>query len=153
MSELGYGGEVQPIEELLDLPGRMGVTSRDLPPVQQLAVLVEADPGRLQEVALDRRRDESVQVVEVRGGRADPVPEDREKGGVLQDGVARLHPPECRYVFEETDLQANGRDPRVDQVPVGLRELPGHQEVPTDEDAHHQQEACDGETELVAEAQ
>jgi hypothetical protein len=56
-------------------------------------------------------------------------------------------------VFKETDLQANGRDPRVDQVPVRLRELPGDQQVPPYQDAHHEQEACDGETELGAEAQ
>ncbi len=151
--ELGPGGQVEPIEEVLELHRRMRVAGRERALLHELAVLVEAGPRLLQElrstgvVRSPSSRSRSL------GGRADPVPEDREEGGVLEDGVAPLHPPERADVLEETDLEAHGRDSRVDQAPVSVGQLPGHDEVPAHEGSHHEEEAGDGETELMAEAQ
>jgi hypothetical protein len=51
-------------------------------------------------------------------------------------------------MIEETDLQANGGDARIDEAqPAGDEKVPSH------ERADHQEESSDRETELVAETQ
>ncbi len=49
--ELGPGGLVEAIEDVLELHRRMNVPGRELAPLQELTILVEAGPGLPQEVA------------------------------------------------------------------------------------------------------
>ena len=92
-------------------------------------------------------------MIEVGDGHAHPVPEESEEGRVPEDVVPPLHPPEGADVFQEADLDTHRRDPRVHQVAVRLGQLPGDDEVPTDEGAHHEEQASDSQAELVAKAQ
>ena len=109
-------------------------------PLEELAILIEARSRLAQEVLLGWRREEPLEAVEVADGRADPVAEDREEGGVLEDGVAPLHPAEGAHVLEEADLEAHRRDPRVHQAPVSLGQLPGDDQVPGHEGPHHEEQ-------------
>jgi hypothetical protein len=56
-------------------------------------------------------------------------------------------------MIEETDLQANGGDARIDEAPVSFGQPAGDEKVPSHERADHQEESSDRETELVAETQ
>ena len=131
----------------------MDVRRGELAPLQELTILVEARSRLPQELLLGWRHEEPLQPVEVAAGRTDPVPEDREEGGILEDGVAPLHPPQGADVLEEADLEAHRRDSCVHQAPVSVGQLPRHDQVPAHEGSHHDEQARDGKTELMAEAQ
>ena len=79
--------------------------------VEELPVLLEARAGLPQEVVLHGRRQEPLEAVDVTRGRAHPVPEDRQEGGILEDGVPPLHAPKGGDVLEQADLDADRRDP------------------------------------------
>lgn len=150
--ELGRGGLVEAVEYVLELHRRMSVPGWQRARVEELPVLLEARAGLPQEVVLHGRRQEPLEAVDVTRGRAHPVPEDRQEGGILEDGVPPLHAPKRGDVLEQADLDADRRDPLIHQASVRFRQLSGDYDVPADEGPHDEEETAEREAQLMAEA-